>query len=38
MTQIGVPDVIALVGFAGVCYLAVKLGQWLRGDLRSQKQ
>jgi len=31
---IGVPDVIALVGFVGIAYLAVKFGQYLRGDLK----
>jgi len=25
----GLPDLIALIGFIGVCYLAVKFGQWL---------
>jgi len=34
--QIGVPDVIAVAGFVGICYLAVKLGQWLRGDHKGQ--
>jgi hypothetical protein len=36
MPQIGLPDVIAFVGFLGICYLAIKLGQWLRGDIRAK--
>ena len=31
--SIGVPDVIAFVRLGFLAYLAVKLGQWLRGDL-----
>jgi hypothetical protein len=31
---IGVPDLFALVYFVGIAYLAVKAGQWLRGDIR----
>jgi len=31
----GLPDIIAAVGFVGVCYLAVKFGQWLRGDRKT---
>lgn len=31
---IGVPDVIALCGLVEVAYLAVKLGQLVRGDLQ----
>ena len=30
---IGIPDVIFFVYFVGILYGAVKLGQWLRGDL-----
>jgi hypothetical protein len=29
----GLPDAIALVGFVGIGYLAVKFGQWLRDDI-----
>jgi hypothetical protein len=29
----GLPDVIAAVGLVGICYLAVKFGQRLRGDI-----
>jgi len=27
-------DLSALLGLAVICYLAVKFGQWLRGDLK----
>ena len=29
--------VIALVGFIGICYLAIKFGQWLRGDIPEKR-
>jgi hypothetical protein len=34
---IGVPEVIALIGFVGICYLAIKFGQWLRGDIPERR-
>jgi hypothetical protein len=37
MPQIGLPDVIALVGLLGICYLAIKFGQWLRGDIPEKR-
>jgi hypothetical protein len=34
---ISVVEVIAAVGFVGICYLAIKFGQWLRGDLPARR-
>jgi hypothetical protein len=33
--SIGIPDVIAVVGLVGIAYLAIRFGQWLRGDLKG---
>lgn len=35
MSVIGVHDVIALVGYIGLAYVFVNLGQWLRSDAKQ---